>query len=277
MTLPIYIIAGRWVIQPAHLWFLGRNFNCSGRGSRFRCELHVWDRRSDRLLFGRDFNFCGRKWCFALLPFISLFISFLHHGQFGAGFDRSLALLRRRTNHILQHTAPLICLWRATRAGSGSVCTALFQKCCRSWFFIRAFTGLERETHKQLHLTFTNIKSECAFLLLFCFYNLFRLRLVIQHGQCSGKLLILMDLLLQLRQVREKKKHKKSRGQAELLTINSASMKIFFFFFYKRDTVTFSLLLVGFLHSGFPAKINQSLRISVNHLTFMIFTTISKL
>lgn len=138
----------------AYLRFLGRNTNCGGWGFHFGCELLGWAWWSEWLLFGRDFH-----WWFALQPFVSLFILFLHHGQFGAGFDRDrVLLLGRRTYDILWHAA------------SSRAWTAFFGKCGECWFFVRAFTSLDEHKYERYIKTATNNKSEHVFVAIFALF-----------------------------------------------------------------------------------------------------------
>lgn len=141
----------------AYLRFLGRNINCGGWRFHFGCELLGWAWWSEWLLFGRDFH-----WRFALQPFVSLFILFLHHGQFGAGFDRDrVLLLGRRTYDILWHAA------------SSRAWTAFFGKCGECWFFIRAFTSLDEHKYERYIKQPLTIKVNMYLLpFLLCFFFL---------------------------------------------------------------------------------------------------------
>lgn len=55
----------------------------------------------------------------------------------------------------------------------------------------------------------------CVVVLLFFLNHLLRLRLLIQHGQRSGKLLVFVDLLFQLYEVK-KQKHENGKAEGEL-------------------------------------------------------------
>lgn len=176
------------VLFGTHLRLLGRDFRFCWCRSCFGSELHVWDRWSKRLFFGRSFVFSGRSFLSSLT--FRLVVP-LHHRQFGAGFDGTLPRRWR--------TAPDLGL--ASSGLGGAACAtdscgsraALFGGCARNRLLFRAFTSLGEESICKI-----SPQQEVSEPFYKCTRYLLGLRLWVQHGQGSGKLLILMDLFLQL-------------------------------------------------------------------------------